>query len=141
MASHIPEGTYLKDLFTREFIAWVSERIKNDFTPDIVAELQHQYNINSDERLAWARQETQYVIAARDAAQKITDSYNELHRQIDQLTTVNKSLEAYPKMYQEKHEQLCDVIRESNDRMDLINEQQRKIDQLKIRLYDLEHAS
>ena len=118
----------------------MSEQIKNDFSPDIIGTLDHEYIQSSEARLDIARQKADYEYQLRQMTQKVTDSYNELHRQIDQLTTVNKSLEAYPKMYQDKHEQLCDVIRESNDRMDLINEQQRKINQLKIRLYDLEHA-
>ena len=35
VAKAIPEGTYLKDLFSREFISWVSEQIRNDFPPTL----------------------------------------------------------------------------------------------------------
>jgi len=35
VAALVPDGAYLKELFTTQFVGWVSEQIKNDFPPNL----------------------------------------------------------------------------------------------------------
>jgi len=47
LAEDIQAGTYLADLFTKNFVSWVVEQIRNDFTPDLMGALEQAHIENS----------------------------------------------------------------------------------------------
>jgi hypothetical protein len=57
LADDIRPGTYLADLFTKNFVSWVVEQIRNDFTPDLMgalvqAHIDHSHVVCQAEREA-----------------------------------------------------------------------------------------
>ena len=140
IAKSIPDGTYLKDLFTRDFISWVSEQIKNDFPPDIMGTLQNQYNVNSQNTLDYNNELNAMRHSTNELIVKTTESYNELHAKIDNLTAKNERLSEFDRLYHQTWDKLCDAINESNNRMDKINELSKVINDMKIIIFDLEHT-
>lgn len=54
LAEDVQPGTYLADLFTKNFVSWIVEQIRNDFTPDLYGALEHQHELNSQAELRCA---------------------------------------------------------------------------------------
>ena len=64
LAEDIQAGTYLADLFTKNFVSWVVEQIRNDFTPDLMGALE-QAHIDHSHVVCQAEREAKQLVDSK----------------------------------------------------------------------------
>jgi hypothetical protein len=64
LAEDIQAGTYLADLFTKNFVSWVVEQIRNDFTPDLMGALE-QAHIENSHNVCQAEREAKELVDSK----------------------------------------------------------------------------
>jgi hypothetical protein len=64
LAEDIQAGTYLAQLFTKNFVSWVVEQIRNDFTPDLMGALE-QAHIDHSHVVCQAEREAKQLVDSK----------------------------------------------------------------------------
>jgi hypothetical protein len=141
IASSIPDGAYLKGLFTDEFIGWVERKIKDDWTLDILNDLEHY--------ITQASKAEQAFRECQENAKRDFKCYEDHIEQLKQeIATIHKNKdrrfnqvnEQYSNTWNKLHELRNEYARTCNyleDASAKIQEQSLEILKLKAQMFDM----
>jgi len=131
LAEDIQAGTYLADLFTKNFVSWVVEQIRNDFTPDLMGALE-QAHIDHSHVVCQAEREAKQLVDSKALETK------DLLTKLDGARSANSDLLKNNDYLRERIEFLEDMEGNlTSARIETAAIAEQKVIELKARLFDL----
>lgn len=92
LAKAIPDGTYLKALFTPALLGWVEQEISGDFTPDIMGRLDWVEKTTRDEAARQHAADSAEIARLKNALDETSNTLYDARREFGKLQRTNESL-------------------------------------------------
>ena len=140
LAGALSKDSYLSSLFSDRLVTWATEQIRNDFTCDIwdleVSRLMQELNQKSAELTVEQRDNQRLQRDVKALKERIDAAGNYAAEQIEFL---NKAIINRDDQIAYLTDRNAELATGFNDATAKIAERDRKIQELKARIYDLEH--
>jgi len=141
LAEDIQAGTYLADLFTKNFVSWVVEQIRNDFTPDLMGALE-QAHIDHSHVVCQAEREARQLVDSKAGEikallTKVDELSNENHRYQELISTMADRIEFLEDMEHNLVSARMETARDLQQASLDLSIAEQKVIELKARLFDL----
>jgi hypothetical protein len=130
VVSMVKGGSYLSSLFTPDMVVWTEERIRNDFTCDLLDELRGAAN-------KVAEMSSQMEADRRDASKAYDAMEAELERRAEAIEDLNQKLQSDLKEFSAYRAQEIEHRNTIIEQENAIEEMARQIRDLKAKCWDL----